>query len=150
MWWTFRLSPMNFLRRDFKKRKPKHAVKLGEMPFLMRFRVRIVLQNKTTYFLMFLGVSLACILLLFGLMLKPLLDHYSDAIKKTQITKYQYVLKTPVPVRQKGIERYARYAISNSYPASTRVSNPAFISSVTPPQRTACSPKRSVSVSFCK
>lgn len=107
MWWTFRLSPMNFLRRDFKKRKPKHAVKLGEMPFLMRFRVRIVLQNKTTYFLMFLGVSLACILLLFGLMLKPLLDHYSDAIKKTQIAKYQYVLKAPVPVRQKGIERYA-------------------------------------------
>ena len=33
------------------------------------------------------------------------------------------------------------------FPASTKVSKPAFISSVTPPHRTACSPKRSVSVS---
>ena len=33
------------------------------------------------------------------------------------------------------------------YPASTRVSNPACISPVNPPQRTACSPNKSVSVS---
>ena len=45
---------------------------------------------------------------------------------------------------------HSKYAISGSYPASTRVSNPAFISSVTPPQSTACSPKRSVSVSSLK
>ena len=43
--------------------------------------------------------------------------------------------------------RHSKYAISGWYPASTRVSKPAFTSSEMPPQRTACSPKRSVSTS---
>ena len=42
---------------------------------------------------------------------------------------------------------HSKYALSGSYPASTRTSKPHFINAVTPPQRTACSPKRSVSVS---
>ena len=43
--------------------------------------------------------------------------------------------------------QHSKYAISGWYPASTRVSNPALMRWETPPQRTACSPKRSVSVS---
>ncbi len=46
--------------------------------------------------------------------------------------------------------RISRYAISGAYPASTRVSKPALMREVHPPQRTACSPKRSVSVSSRK
>ena len=41
----------------------------------------------------------------------------------------------------------SKYASSGWYPASTRVSNPALTSDEMPPQSTACSPKRSVSVS---
>jgi hypothetical protein len=46
--------------------------------------------------------------------------------------------------------RHSKYADSGWYPASTKVSNPAWTSAVTPPQSTTCSPKRSVSVSSSK
>ena len=46
--------------------------------------------------------------------------------------------------------QHSKYAISGLYPALTRVSKPAWISALTPPQRTACSPKRSVSISSLK
>ena len=42
---------------------------------------------------------------------------------------------------------HSKYADSGWYPASTRVSYPALMRAVTPPQRMVCSPKRSVSVS---
>src|SRR5271169_2370912 len=42
---------------------------------------------------------------------------------------------------------HSKYATSGWYPAFTSVSNPALISSLTPPHSTACSPNKSVSVS---
>ncbi|SKX30485.1 Uncharacterised protein [Mycobacteroides abscessus subsp. massiliense] len=44
----------------------------------------------------------------------------------------------------------SKYAISGAYPASTMTSNPVLTSSSVPPQSTACSPNRSVSVSSLK
>ena len=41
----------------------------------------------------------------------------------------------------------SKYAISGSYPASTRVSYPFLISSTSQPQKTVCSPNKSVSTS---
>ncbi len=43
--------------------------------------------------------------------------------------------------------KHSKYAISGRYPPSVNVSKPAFTSAVTPPQSTACSPNKSVSVS---
>lgn len=98
MMWTFRLSPIKFLRHDFRLRKAKRAVKLGNIPFFTRFRIRIILQNKVTYIVMFIGIFLASLLLLFGLFLRPLIDNYSESVDKSLMAKYQYVLKGQVPV----------------------------------------------------
>jgi hypothetical protein len=42
---------------------------------------------------------------------------------------------------------HSKYATSGWYPASTSVSNDAFMSSLMPPQRMTCSPNQSVSTS---
>ena len=63
-----RLSPLRFLRHDFAKKGKSHAVRLPNFRFFSRFRLRILLQNKSSYFTLFLGIVFANILLLFGMM----------------------------------------------------------------------------------
>ena len=55
----------------------------------------IILQNKSSYLTLFIGIFFANVLLLFGMMMKPLLDHYQEEILKNMIAPYQYVLNVP-------------------------------------------------------
>ncbi len=101
------LSPLKFIRRDFVKNKKKSAVHLNKnIPFIQRFRMRIIFQNVPNYLMIFIGAFMANFLLLFGLMLPPLLDHSSDTIVDNMICSYQYILKTPVETDTKGAEKY--------------------------------------------
>ena len=100
------LSPLKFLRRDLSKRKKRKASRLPGFKFLTRFRLRIILQNKGSYITLFVGIVFANILLLFGLMMHPLLDKYQDDIIDDMIAKYQYVLKTPVEIKNSDAEKY--------------------------------------------
>ena len=50
------------------------------------------------YITLFVGILFANILLLFGIMMTPLLDHYQNEIQDKLIAKHQYVLKVPVEV----------------------------------------------------
>lgn len=45
-----RLSPLRFLRHDFAKKGKSHAVRLPNFRFFSRFRLRILLQNKSSYY----------------------------------------------------------------------------------------------------
>ena len=54
------------------------AVRLPDFKFFNRFRLRIILQNKSSYLTLFIGIFFANVLLLFGMMMKPLLDHYQE------------------------------------------------------------------------
>lgn len=101
------LSPLKFIRRDFTKNKKKSAVRLNKnIPFIQRFRMRIIFQNVPNYLMIFIGVFMANFLILFGLMLSPLLDHFSDVIVDNMICSYQYVLKTQVETEVDGAEKY--------------------------------------------
>ena len=75
--------------------KRKKAVRLPDFKFFNRFRLRIILQNKSSYLTLFIGIFFANVLLLFGMMMKPLLDHYQEEILKNMIAPYQYVLNVP-------------------------------------------------------
>lgn len=90
-----RLSPLKFLRHDLSTSKRKKAVRLPNFKFFNRFRLRIILQNKSSYLTLFIGIFFANVLLLFGMMMKPLLDHYQEEILKNMIAPYQYVLNVP-------------------------------------------------------
>ena len=101
-----RISPLNFLRRDLSRRKRKKAVKLPHFKFFNRFRIRIILQNRAGYLTLFIGIAFAEILLVFGMMMSPLLEHYQDEVLSHMLADYQYVLKAPVPTETDGAETY--------------------------------------------
>lgn len=101
------LSPLKFLRRDLKKKGKKKAVKLPDISFLSRFRIRVILQNLPTYLMMLFGVLLANVMLMFGMMMTPLLDNYKEDVLDNMISNYQYVLKAPAETKTEGAEKYA-------------------------------------------
>ena len=70
-------------------------MRLPNFKFFNRFRLRIILQNRSSYLTLFIGIFFANVLLLFGMMMKPLLDHYQEEILKNMIAPYQYVLSIP-------------------------------------------------------
>lgn len=101
------LSPLKFLRRDLKKAGKKKALKLPDINFLSRFRIRVILQNMPTYVTMIFGVLFANILLMFGMMMAPLLDYYKEDVLDHMFANYQYVLKAPIETETEGVEKYA-------------------------------------------
>ena len=67
-----KLSPLKFLRHDLNHWREKKAVRLTKVSFMARFRMRILIQNKVNYLVMFLGVTFASLLIFFGLFMTPL------------------------------------------------------------------------------
>ncbi len=103
-----RLSPLKFLRRDLSKNKHKKAVRLStKIPFLERFRFRIILQNLPNYVTLFFGIFIGGILVVFGVMFGPLLDDYKEKIVSDRICDYQYVLSRPAETNDLQAEKYA-------------------------------------------
>ena len=90
------LSPLKFLRRDLSRRKQKHAMPLSpHIPFFTRFRLRVIFQNAGNYLILFIGILFANMLLMFGLALPAVLDHYQAEIEQNLLCNYQYILQVP-------------------------------------------------------
>lgn len=94
------LSPLAFIRRDLVRRKRRSAgkrtplkIRLPQICFFNRFRLRIIIQNKANYLTLFFGILISTVLLLFGFMLPPLLDDIADTAVETMVADYQYILK---------------------------------------------------------
>lgn len=101
------LSPLKFLRHDLSRRQKKKAFRLNtKIPFLHRFRLRILFQNIPNYITLFLGIVVASFVIVFGLMFGPLLDDYTEEITGSMLSNYQYILKTPVETEEEGAEKY--------------------------------------------
>lgn len=101
------LSPLSFLREELSKGKRKQAVSLSEkLPFISRFRLRILFQNIPSYLTMFIGIFLGGMLAVFGLMYGPLISDYGELVKETQIAQYQYVLVDTVETQNGQAEKY--------------------------------------------
>lgn len=92
------LSPLDFLRRNLTRKKKKKAVRLPKFKFFNRFRLRIIFQNMSSYVTLFVEMLFANVLLLFGMMMVPLLNHYQNEVTQSQIADYQYILKTTTDV----------------------------------------------------
>lgn len=102
-----KLSPLRFLRHDLSKRGKKKAFRLNtKIPFLHRFRLRILFQNMYNYVTLFVGIVFASIIVVFSLMFGPLLDDYMELVKESELAKYQYILKAPVETETDGAETY--------------------------------------------
>lgn len=90
------LSPLKFLRRELTKKKSKKNIKLPNLSFLNRFRLRIIIQNLGSYIMLFMGIFLASFLLMFGIGLNPLIDHYTAKVGDALPFSYEFFLKAPV------------------------------------------------------
>lgn len=102
-----RLSPIKFLRRDLSKGTKKKSIRLStKMGFLSRFRMRVIFQNMPSYITLFVGILFANVILLFGLMMSPLLQHFKGEVLDNKISNYQYILKTPVSTSDNEAEKY--------------------------------------------
>ncbi len=107
------LPPLAFLRRDLKRKKQSRAVRLPAFRFATRFRLRVMLQNRSTYLLLFAGIFLASVIFLFGSLFLPLLHQFKDTIQESEFCKYQYILKEPVDTEVAGAEKYAVTTLEN-------------------------------------
>ena len=108
------LKPLKFLRRDLKKKKQRKSAKLPDISFLNRFRLRVILQNKSSYIMLFIGIFLASFLLMFGIGLDPLMAHYTETIDESIPFEYQYLLKAPVEAE--GGEKLKVYEMEMWFP----------------------------------
>ncbi|MBO4911512.1 MAG: ABC transporter permease [Butyrivibrio sp.] len=90
------LSPLKLIKRDLSGKKPKSAIPLSKrIRFFDRFRIRILIQNKSSYIILFMGLLFANMLLFFGMMLPPLLMHYQGIVTETMLAKHTYMLQIP-------------------------------------------------------
>jgi putative ABC transport system permease protein len=109
------ISPLNFLRRELKKKSNRRPVKLPNLSFLSRFQMRIIIQNKSNYLTLFIGIFFASVILMFGLCISPLIDHYVESIRSTTISNYQYILKTPSEAKQENKSEKFTFASLETY-----------------------------------
>ena len=94
---SLKLSPLKFLRRDLTRKKQKRAVPLSsKLPFFSRFQIRVILQNRSNYVVVFIGILFANLLLLFGLELPALLENYAKDLQENMVANYQYMLNYPI------------------------------------------------------
>lgn len=107
------LSPLKFLRKDLNKKKQKRAVRLPEFSFLTRFRLRVLIQNKVNYLILLVGIFISSFLLMFGIGLQPLIDHYVEQIDDSLTYEYQYILKAPIEVNN--AEKVEAYSLKTWY-----------------------------------
>ncbi len=103
---SLKLSPLKFMKRDIKKvKKNKKTLVLHRLGFFSQFRLSVILNNLSGYITLFVGVLFAIILLMFGMDMHPVLDHYQDIVVNNMTAKYQYILNTPESVDTTAIEQ---------------------------------------------
>ena len=101
------IPPLQFIRREIKRNPRKKAFKLNSRIKIMhRYKIRVLFQNIPNYITVFFGIFFANIILLFGICLVPVMDHYEDEIINNKICNYQYILKAPVLTTIEGAEKY--------------------------------------------
>lgn len=93
------ISPIRFLRRDTHKNRIKQHIKLKHGSFFRRFQIRVILQNKGSYFTLFIGILFASFILMFGIVMGPCIDNYLQNSEDSIKADYQYVLKQPVDIK---------------------------------------------------
>ena len=101
-----KLSPLRFLRHDLSRSRRKKAVKLPHWKFMTRFKTRVILQYFPGSVVMLIGIYFAQVLMMFGLMLNPLLEHYQDDVLDNMLAAHQYVLDSQVETSVDSAETY--------------------------------------------
>lgn len=109
------LSPLKFMRKELKRTDKGRGVKLPNISFLKRFRLRVIIQNKANFLILFIGIMFGSMILIMGLDMKPLIDKYIEDIKDTSIADYQYILKMPYDVGEDNVEKFTLSSLNYDF-----------------------------------
>lgn len=92
----FKNKPLRFLRRNLKTGGSGRAVKLPDIAFIHRFRLRVLLQNMPNYMVLLSGFSFIMLMLALAIGLPETLSNYQKNAKDMMLVKYQMILKSTV------------------------------------------------------
>ena len=106
LWRMMRRPVQSFLRHELGGRGKQYVPPLRTGGIIERFRKRIILQNRSAYITLFIGILFANVLLLFGLIMPPVLDNFKDEVLETKLSDYQYLLKVPVLTENENAEPF--------------------------------------------
>ncbi len=92
-------TPLQFLRHEAARKRTRRNLRLpASLPFNSRFRLRLFMRNLPNYVVLFFGMSLASLLLLFGLSVMPTMNRYADMLAEDVVAQHQYLLKVPLKI----------------------------------------------------
>ncbi len=106
LWRMMRRPVQSFLRHELGGRGKQYVPPLRTGGIIERFRKRIILQNRSAYITLFIGILFANVLLLFGLIMPPVLDNFKDEVLETKLSDYQYLLKVPALTENENAEPF--------------------------------------------
>jgi len=103
-----RATPLQFLRREITHRSRRSSMQLPEqLRFVSRFRLRVFIRNLPHFVTLFFGIMFGSLLLLFGLAMMPLMNHFAEESAKDVPAEHLYVFKTPMEIDVTRSEREA-------------------------------------------
>ena len=106
LWRMMRRPVQSFLRHELGGRGKQYVPPLRAGGIIERFRKRIILQNRSAYITLLIGILFANVLLLFGLIMPPVLDNFKDEVLETKLSDYQYLLKAPTLTENENAEPF--------------------------------------------
>ncbi len=99
---SLKYSPLDFLRHSISKKKYRKIQPFKSAGFKTRFRVRVLINSIGDYIIMAIGIFTISILLFYAFSASPTFDKFSKASSTGLVSKYQYILKSPVPLEAIG------------------------------------------------
>ena len=87
-----RFSPLKFLRGDLKNSRRRKAVRLPDISFIRRFRLRIFLQNLPGYLMLFIGIGFVMIMLAMAVGMPNTLSYYQAHAGEMMLADHQVIL----------------------------------------------------------
>ena len=99
---SLKYSPLDFLRHSISKKKYRKIQPFKAASFKTRFRVRVLINSIGDYIIMAIGIFTISLLLLYAFSASPTFDKFSKASSTGLVSKYQYILKSPVPLKAIG------------------------------------------------
>ena len=99
-------TPLQFLRHETSRGGVRRGLALPtRLSFIARFRLRVFLRNLGNFATLFVGVTFASLLMLFGLAVMPTITHYADNLRDNMVAAHQYSLKAPLELEGTDEER---------------------------------------------
>ena len=99
---SLKYSPLDFLRHSISKKKYRKIQPFKSADFKTRFRVRVLINSIGDYIIMAIGIFTISLLLFYAFSASPTFDKFSKASSAGLVSKYQYILKSPVPLDATG------------------------------------------------